>query len=233
MALGTSSGCGCDRELHRYRRARALVGADRSSKRFPEDYGMISDKAKAAILDKCCQKVDCLARGEVIDLEGAPDLHQSTSPESSTLKPCPFCGTEAMLVCEGDFVTVACPHYYCNFSQIALQNKGKAIARWNARTSDLAQYSQEQVRNIVHHQISGHLHPETAKQISEIVANQIVALTDTSTVGKCKTTVGVVDIAPAALTITEPWSMEEALTDEAAAKVDAALSDSSPDRVSK
>jgi hypothetical protein len=45
---------------------------------------MISDKAKAAILDKCCQKVDCLARGEVIDLEGAPDLPQSTSPVSAT-----------------------------------------------------------------------------------------------------------------------------------------------------
>jgi hypothetical protein len=44
---------------------------------------MISDKAKAAILDKCCQKVDCLARGEVIDLEGAPDLPQ-TSPVSAT-----------------------------------------------------------------------------------------------------------------------------------------------------
>jgi hypothetical protein len=40
---------------------------------------MISDKAKAAILDKCCQKVDCLARGEVIDLEGALDASQ-TSP---------------------------------------------------------------------------------------------------------------------------------------------------------
>jgi hypothetical protein len=47
---------------------------------------MISDKAKAAILDKCCQKVDCLARGEVIDLEGAPDLPQSTSPD------CPYRG---------------------------------------------------------------------------------------------------------------------------------------------
>jgi hypothetical protein len=45
---------------------------------------MISDKAKAAVLDKCCQKVDCLARGEVIDLEGAPDLHQSTSPVTET-----------------------------------------------------------------------------------------------------------------------------------------------------
>jgi hypothetical protein len=42
---------------------------------------MISDKAKAAILDKCCQKVDCLARGEVIDLEGALDASQ-TSPET-------------------------------------------------------------------------------------------------------------------------------------------------------
>jgi hypothetical protein len=46
---------------------------------------MISDKAKAAILDKCCQKVDCLARGEVIDLEGAPDLPQRSSPVSETL----------------------------------------------------------------------------------------------------------------------------------------------------
>jgi hypothetical protein len=45
---------------------------------------MISDKAKAAILDKCCQKVDCLARGEVIDLEGALDASQ-TSPETETL----------------------------------------------------------------------------------------------------------------------------------------------------
>jgi hypothetical protein len=46
---------------------------------------MISDKAKAAILDECCQKVDCLARGKVIDLEGAPDLHQSTSPVIETM----------------------------------------------------------------------------------------------------------------------------------------------------
>jgi hypothetical protein len=45
---------------------------------------MISDKAKAAILDKCCQKVDCLARGEVIDAEGVPDLHQSASPETES-----------------------------------------------------------------------------------------------------------------------------------------------------
>jgi hypothetical protein len=47
---------------------------------------MISDKAKAAILDKCCQKVDCLARGEVIDLEGAADLHQSTSPVTASAR---------------------------------------------------------------------------------------------------------------------------------------------------
>jgi hypothetical protein len=46
---------------------------------------MISDKAKAAILDKCCQKVDCLARGEVIDLEGVPELSQ-TSPEFETAR---------------------------------------------------------------------------------------------------------------------------------------------------
>jgi hypothetical protein len=45
---------------------------------------MISDKAKAAILDRCCQKVDCLARGEVIDLEGALDASQ-TSPETETV----------------------------------------------------------------------------------------------------------------------------------------------------
>jgi hypothetical protein len=45
---------------------------------------MISDKTKAAILDKCCQKVDCLARGEVIDLEGALDASQ-TSPDTETL----------------------------------------------------------------------------------------------------------------------------------------------------
>jgi hypothetical protein len=46
-----------------------------------EDWPMISDKTKAAILDKCCKKVDCLARGEVIDLEGAPDLPQSTGSD--------------------------------------------------------------------------------------------------------------------------------------------------------
>jgi hypothetical protein len=46
---------------------------------------MISDKAKAAILDKCCQKVDCLARGEVIDLEGAADLPQRSSPVTETV----------------------------------------------------------------------------------------------------------------------------------------------------
>jgi hypothetical protein len=55
---------------------------------------MISDKAKAAILDKCCQKVDCLARGEVIDLEGAPDLHQSASPVSETATGFPDAETE-------------------------------------------------------------------------------------------------------------------------------------------
>jgi hypothetical protein len=47
---------------------------------------MISDKAKAAILDKCCQKVDCLARGEVIDLEGAADLPQSSSPVTASAR---------------------------------------------------------------------------------------------------------------------------------------------------
>jgi hypothetical protein len=57
------------------------------TRQSPEDYGMISDKAKAAILDKCCQKVDCLARGEVIDLEGAPDLHQRSSPETASAWP--------------------------------------------------------------------------------------------------------------------------------------------------
>jgi hypothetical protein len=58
---------------------------------------MISDKAKAAILDKCCQKVDCLARGEVIDAESAPDLPQSTSPETESAQP-DFKAVERLIV---------------------------------------------------------------------------------------------------------------------------------------
>lgn len=52
---------------------------------------------------------------------------------STELLPCPFCGSEGQLVCEGDYATVACSHYYCNFSQIALRDKGRAVARWNRR----------------------------------------------------------------------------------------------------
>jgi hypothetical protein len=150
---------------------------------------MNNDKAKAAILDKCCQKVDCLARGEVIDLEGVPDLHQRSSPETETeraalvayldvfLDPNPAVQLSG-LVCKHGTAIEACPSRECE-NPMAYET---AIRR--ARDfikSGVAQYSQEQVRNIVHHQISGHLHPDTAKQISEIVANQIVALTDTST----------------------------------------------------
>jgi hypothetical protein len=32
-------------------------------------------------------------------------------------------------------VTVACPHYYCNFSQIPLRNEKNAIDRWNTRAA--------------------------------------------------------------------------------------------------
>jgi len=51
------------------------------------------------------------------------------------LLPCPFCGSEAQIIREGDFVSVACTHYYCNFSQIALRNEKNAIDRWNTRVS--------------------------------------------------------------------------------------------------
>jgi len=55
------------------------------------------------------------------------------------LLPCPFCGTEPALISEGDFHSVACPHYYCNFSQIALRSAKKAIDRWNMREQPAGQ----------------------------------------------------------------------------------------------
>jgi hypothetical protein len=71
---------------------------------------MISDKAKAAILDKCCQKVDCLARGEVIDLEGALDASQ-TSPVTDSEK--------LRLLCEAGYdPNEAHPECYRGFSYV-------------------------------------------------------------------------------------------------------------------
>lgn len=58
---------------------------------------MNNDKAKAEILDKCSQSVECLARGKVLDLVGTLDAAQ-TSPETETLKPCPFCGCDKIVI---------------------------------------------------------------------------------------------------------------------------------------
>jgi hypothetical protein len=96
---------------------------------------MISDKTKAAILDKCCQKVDCLARGEVIDAEGAPDLHQ-TSPESGSeyeALPCPFCGNKPRVSADMNGGAIRCETDDCFGPRTTAQYLVDAIKQWNRR----------------------------------------------------------------------------------------------------
>lgn len=81
-------------------------------------------EAKVAILDKCCQSVECLARGKVFDLVGTLDLPQSSSPETESeraalvayldvfLEPNPTVQLSG-LVCKHGTAIEACPSREC------------------------------------------------------------------------------------------------------------------------
>lgn len=96
---------------------------------------MNNDKAKAEILDKCSQSVECLARGKVLDLVGTLDAAQ-TSPETSTLLPCPWCGnTPTLTPYNGRYDRESyCVH--CKTCDLSLDGDAtpeEAVVRWNCR----------------------------------------------------------------------------------------------------
>lgn len=55
---------------------------------------------------------------------------------SETLKPCPFCGSEAKIVhFSQDACYVKCENYDCMAGQKVYDTKADAIAAWNNRTA--------------------------------------------------------------------------------------------------
>ena len=56
----------------------------------------------------------------------------------SELKPCPFCGGEATIEDNGDFVDVSCKDMFCRgwTSCLEFKTKQQAIEAWNRRAED-------------------------------------------------------------------------------------------------
>ena len=54
------------------------------------------------------------------------------------LKPCPFCGGEAVVIDNGCFVDVSCKNFHCRgwADSLMYKSKEEAIEAWNRRCND-------------------------------------------------------------------------------------------------
>ena len=54
------------------------------------------------------------------------------------LKPCPFCGGEAVLIDNGCFVDVSCKNFHCRgwADSLMFKTKEEAIEAWNRRADN-------------------------------------------------------------------------------------------------
>jgi Lar family restriction alleviation protein len=54
------------------------------------------------------------------------------------LKPCPFCGGEAVLIDNGYFTDVSCKNFHCRgwADDLMFKTKEEAIEAWNRRAND-------------------------------------------------------------------------------------------------